>query len=188
MRIWCLSIIMIFCTLLTACGFHLRGTQPVPPAIRVMYLQSAQPYGEFEQILRQTLAGYGITLVDDPTQAPLTLDILSAAALPVSGVATSTLQTQQYSLTYQVNFQVVTQQGQIIVPNTAVTSTTTFTASVTQMLSANTYTQQFLSSLENDAGFRLVNILIATNNLTAIQKYEAQHPNEMQISTANATN
>ena len=56
------------------------------------------------------------------------------------------------------------------------------------MLSANTYTQQFLSSLENDAGFRLVNILIATNNLTAIQKYEAQHPNEMQISTANATN
>ncbi len=180
-----LTAIIIFCSLLAACGFHLRGTQPVPQAIRVMYLQSTQPYGPFEQILRQTLPGYGIRLTDDPTEAPLTLVILSAAALPVSGVATSTLQTQQYSLSYQVNFQVISQRGEIIIPNTAVVSTTTFTAGVTQMLSASTYTEQFLTGLEHDAAFRLVNRLIATNNLTLIEQYEMKHPNETQVRTVN---
>ncbi len=61
-------------SLLSACGWHLRGITPLPPEYRVMYLQS-QASNSFNQQLKLLLEFNGVVLTASAEDAPAILRI-----------------------------------------------------------------------------------------------------------------
>lgn len=169
------SLSFFLITTLTSCGFHLRGTQSraedTPQALRIIYLQSNSPYAQFENILRQNLRGYNIQTIDEPDHH-LILRIINYNLNQSTGSVSSNLQTRQYVVTFTVNFELLAPDGKVLLGPTSVTSMTTFTANLSQMLVAtNNITQQYSLGLYNDAAFRLSSRLVAEDTRKAIAAY-----------------
>jgi len=56
--------IMLSTIMLYGCGFHLRGSYPIPEALKIVHISPHQPYDPFQRALRQMLAGNGVQIVD----------------------------------------------------------------------------------------------------------------------------
>jgi LPS-assembly lipoprotein len=161
-----LSIISLFN--LTACSaFHLRGQNELPPALRVLYVQTDDPYGLFTATLRTTLRSSGVTLVDSPALAKVTLNV-SKPLLANRGVTIgSSNQTRIYSVSYSVNYVLTASDGKPILPAQTLTTSRTLTLSPNQLLESNNQ----LVLLEQEMQRELINQLF--NRLTSQQVAQA---------------
>ena len=164
--------ILFLIGLLANCGFHLRGSIPLPPQLETIYIQSDRPFGEFEQVLRQTLRTYKVNLATDVKQAPITLNIISAQLNQTAGAVSGNASMRQYTLNYIVTYNVLAKNGTIIIPTATVSSNTTFTSDMNKMMtSSSNTTAQYLPSLQRDAVSRMIDRLTSENSHTALQHY-----------------
>lgn len=132
-RIVCLFWLIMACCL-TSCGFQLRGSTPLSPALQELYIKTADPYGELTRYLREYLRMSGVHLAATPQEATTLLVILneqqSQQLLSVSG----TQQTRQYNLFLVVTFMVTDPKGVVLVPPQAVSEVRTLTTVSDQIL------------------------------------------------------
>jgi len=146
---------------LTACGFHLRGQNELPPALHTVYLQTDNPYGQFESTLKQTLISAGVVMVDSPRAAPVTLSI----SKPVLANSMSTLgasnQTRVYTVVYTVTFSLMNAQGKVLFPATPITSTRSLTLSANQLLDSNSQLTLLEQEMQRDVIDQLYNRLMS---------------------------
>jgi LPS-assembly lipoprotein len=166
------KILLFICLLnLTACGFHLRGTTATIPEsspIRVLYLQTPDPYGQLSRNLRQYLKMSGITLTKTPQEAKTILTILSEEEsqqlLSVSG----TQQTRQYNLVLTVTFELSDPKNNLLLVPQKARQSRTLTIQSNQVLagsneSANLYHQMrkaIVPSIVNRIASRAITSLL----------------------------
>lgn len=90
----------------SGCGWHLKGSEPLPAALTATYLQSADRHSEFDQALRRTLVASGSRLVDAPADATAVVrvrrDATGRRVLSVSSRNTP----QEYEVFYVVEYSV----------------------------------------------------------------------------------
>lgn len=90
-------IIILSLTLITSCGWHLRGVMPIPEQFKVLYLQS-QAGNSFNRQLKLQLEFNGVTLAStaEDTMAVLQIDPLEIDKRTLS--VASTGQVAEYEL------------------------------------------------------------------------------------------
>jgi LPS-assembly lipoprotein len=158
MKITSLKLFLIASLLLslTACGFHLRGHEPLPPQLRTLYLESSDPYGEFTKQLQQVFRSIGVTLVQTSQAAPVTLQILSEstgqqfAGQGVSGLVTT------YVLSANATYQLLDAHGGVVQAPQTVTTTRNYTVNSNQVLGD----LNVQSGLQDDMQRDLINQLL----------------------------
>lgn len=100
---------------LAGCGWHLKGTAPLPPALAATYLQSADRHSDFDRALRRTLEASGSRLVNGPREATAIVrvrrDATGRRVLSVSARNTP----QEYEVFYTVEYSVEV-GGQEVIP------------------------------------------------------------------------
>lgn len=97
--------VVLATTLLTGCGFQLRGTQVIPEASqKVSLILKKGTSAAFERSLKQTLTRSGIQLV---SPAPFTLNILTVRDHRRSITLDSRANTDEYELNFFVEFEVL---------------------------------------------------------------------------------
>ncbi len=108
---------------LTACGFHLRGSVEIPPYLKTLRLQDANPATRIAPELERSLQNEGVTITDDDAgQANAVLRLHSESfsrrvqAVDASGKA------QEYGLRYAVVFSVLGPDGTVWLSNANVSS------------------------------------------------------------------
>ncbi len=163
---------------LSSCGFHLRGHIKVPTALQRVFIQSKTPYNEFEQALTRNLRSYNITVVNSADKATTVINIISSKITQSAGAASADLQTRQYSLRYNISFQLLAPNQDIILPNLQAYSTTTFTAQLSQMVASSSTPEEYKTSLENEVVFRMINLLLSQDSQQTIQQYFAKQPRQ----------
>ena len=164
--------LLIIISLLVSCGFHFRGNTPVRKELRTLYIQSNMPFGQFEQVLRDTLADYKVKVATNKKQAPIILNIIDAHLNRTAGAISSNLQLRQYTLSYVATYQILSPAGAVIIPTQSVSATATFTADTNQMItSSNNVTDQYLPGLQRDTIFRMLSRLFSDDSHTALQHY-----------------
>jgi LPS-assembly lipoprotein len=100
--------------LLTACGFHLRGSVQLPPWLDEVALQDATPSTDILPELRQALEREGVRISDT---APLTLQLNSETfSKRVISVDTAG-RAKQYGLRYAVSFSLRHADGSVWLNN-----------------------------------------------------------------------
>lgn len=127
---------LVFAALLSAlagCGFHLRGTANLPPALQTVHVKGDDI--QMVQQLERILALSGATIVDNGADAA-TLELIrsdfgrEARTLSDIGSATS------YSLNYDVTYQVLDSTGEVLKRPTQVKQVRSLKFDANQLLQA----------------------------------------------------
>ena len=110
-------VLMSICVL-SACGFRLAGSEPLPAVMARPYLSLKDPYTDFSREFEHTLKTSGATLQSTREGATATVDItkdlVEQRTLAVSAKNIPT----EYELTYTVTFSVHGRDKQLLAPQT----------------------------------------------------------------------
>lgn len=102
--------------LLGACGFHLQGRKPLPPALRITLVQSKDAQSDFVQDLRKSLLASGSRLTTRSEEATATVRIVADDFTRRVLSVSATNQPAEYELTYTVRFSVSAADKEILAP------------------------------------------------------------------------
>jgi LPS-assembly lipoprotein len=110
-------VLMSICVL-SACGFRLAGSEPLPAVMARPYLSLKDPYTDFSREFEHTLKTSGATLQSAREGATATVDItkdlVEQRTLAVSAKNIPT----EYELTYTVTFSVHGRDKELLAPQT----------------------------------------------------------------------
>lgn len=142
--------VLLFAVLaLSACGFHLRRSARLPPAMARTHLV-VNGGGDLTRELASQLRLSGVTVEDEsgPDVAEL--------KVPVARFSTETLtvgnysRVREYAVRYHVEFSVADAQGHDLVPRQSVNMSREFTYDSRQTIGTETQTEALHRSLQTD--------------------------------------
>lgn len=100
---------------LAGCGFHPVGsTGSLPRAMRVTYVQSSEPYGHLENLLRRAIVSRGFEVTGNRRKASAELDILDTELTRRVLAVNSRSQPLEYGLHYTVRFRLLGANGETL--------------------------------------------------------------------------
>ncbi len=144
---------------LSACGFHLRKPQVFAPELQTMYMNTTTPNDPFVQTLNRVLMANNVDLVSDPKQAKSTLNLVSISTsntmMSTGGINVS----GSYQAYLTVVFNVVGQNGKMLIPSTSIQQSQNFMSNATQVLSGNTTATQLANQMQEALAQNIVNQL-----------------------------
>jgi LPS-assembly lipoprotein len=118
---------------LAACGFHLQGRQPLPPAFEYTYVDTRDEQTDFVQDLRKALIASGSQVIRTAGSSGATIkvheDELTERILSVSARNIPT----EYELTYRVEFS-VTAEGKTLIDQEEISATRDISFDEAQLL------------------------------------------------------
>jgi len=157
--------ILLLCTLLSGCGFHLQGEKQLAKPLRKMYLQTPDPYGYLARNLQQSLKMSHVQLVSSPEQADTILaidqDLNSQIFLSSSG----TNQTRQYNLKVTVIFSILDSKGRVLLPPQTLEETRTITVQSNRILGSSNEATLFYQQMRRSLAYAIMN-RIASKEVT----------------------
>ena len=146
-------------SLLSACGFHLRGAIDIPDWLNHIAIISNDGNKQLAQSLQAQLEGYKIQVSDDPAHAKYWLIINSSNLNQhIISIGAST-NPRQYQLIMTIEFLLQTREGQIIKPPRQVTVTRQLTVNNNRILGSNEEEEVLVSEMRQDAIIQIINRL-----------------------------
>ena len=127
------ALIALIALLLSACGFHLQGRQPLPEAFVYTYVDTRDEQTDFVQDLRKALIAANVNVIATKGSSGAVFkvleDELSERVLSVSARNIPT----EYELTYKVRFR-VTSGDKVLIDDEEIALTRDFSFDETQLL------------------------------------------------------
>ncbi|MGN2246366.1 LPS assembly lipoprotein LptE [Frateuria sp. GZRR35] len=141
---------LLLCTLaLSACGFHLRQSAALPTSMQRMHL-TVSGAGSLQRDLARALEDSGVTIEDQGGEGIAELKIPVAAfstdTLSVSGGARVT----EYSVHYQVRFEVDDSNGQSLVAQQRIDMSRDFSYDALNTVGTDAQVEEIRRSLNDD--------------------------------------
>lgn len=147
-RVFKASLLLMSTVTLAACGFHLRQSVALPPAMQHVHVTSGNP--NLGRGIERALAASGIVVEDHkgPDVAELTIPVaqFSTDTLTVSGAARVT----EYTVRYQVQFEVHDGTGQPLVPHQRIDMQKNFSYDATNTIGTTAQVDAIQSALNDD--------------------------------------
>lgn len=111
-----LTILFLFASLLTGCGFHLRGNVDLPANYQRMAIEGVSEYSSLGLDLKRSLQANGVEVVEAAgAQVILRLSKVSYQRRLLS-VSAASGKTAEYELHYSLTMSVHDRQGKVLVP------------------------------------------------------------------------
>jgi LPS-assembly lipoprotein len=103
---------------LTACGFRLAGSDPLPGVLARPYMSLRDPYTDFSREFEHQLKSSGATLQAESATATATIDVTNDVVVRRTlSVSAQNIPTE-YELTYTVTFNVHGTDKELLTPQT----------------------------------------------------------------------
>lgn len=145
---------------LTACGFHLVGTEPLPQGLQVLALDSNTPYDPFMAELRSNLLSRHVKIVSS-AQAPYTLHVQNISLTTEETSVAASQYTRQYQVTYSVMFSITDKKGKVIVSPFNISAGQPVTMFNNQLLTNTNQVQEIQQTLKRQVMMQLFDHLQA---------------------------
>ncbi|HYW76158.1 MAG TPA: LPS assembly lipoprotein LptE [Gammaproteobacteria bacterium] len=118
LRRWITATLPVF-LLLGGCGFHLVGTvRHLPPAMAHTCIQSGEPYGHLENLLRNAIRAHGDQVTETCTRGSAVLAIIGHSVKRRVLAVNAQGHPLEYAIYYQVSFRLDDKQGKTLLPET----------------------------------------------------------------------
>jgi LPS-assembly lipoprotein len=154
------SFILVAATLLVAaCGFHLRGTAPLP--FTSLYIQAPVTSQLAVQLKRAVRATDGTRVADTPGEAQVILQIMSELQEKQILSLTGGGRVSEYQLRYRVAFRLTDVKNREHIPASEIVLKRDFSYADDQMLAKEHEENQLYRDMRNDAVQQLVRRLQA---------------------------
>ncbi len=100
------ALLPLLVLLASGCGFHLEGRSPLPPALKVPFVEARERQTDFVQALRQALIISGARITDESNEASAVVHVLDDALEERVLAVSATNLPREYELTYRVRVSV----------------------------------------------------------------------------------
>lgn len=127
-------LLLLVGSLLTSCGFKLRGKTELPPQMARTELQIQPKYGDLAREVRHILRAQGVTLVDGPSADAAKMRFSENRIDQDVASISAGARIREFDLTYHVTFDVVDAGGNVLVPEQALSLTRNLTYDESQGL------------------------------------------------------
>jgi len=144
-------------TLLSACGFHLRGIGDFPTWLRpkVAIILENETH-DWEAQLKPLLSAGDIKVTSDPKQASYWL-IIEKEKLDQNIASVSSSSTpRQFQLRYSVTFRLETDQGKILIPSRSVVVNRPLTINNERILGSRNEAEKLKLEMKHDAAIQII--------------------------------
>ncbi|MDH5185091.1 MAG: LPS assembly lipoprotein LptE [Gammaproteobacteria bacterium] len=132
--------------LLSACGFHLRGTVVLPASMANTYVDGER-YPDLTRALRDQLQGSNVRLVESASNATARIRLLSATRSRRILSVDANGQANAYELIYQVSFELLDAEGGILLPSQSLVRSRDLNVSGDNLLGKSSEEEQIYDSL-----------------------------------------
>ena len=102
----------------SACGFRLAGSDPLPAAMAHPYLSLKDPYTDFSREFEHRLKSAGARLQPSREGATATIDVTKDVVQQVTLAVSATNIPTEYEITYTITFAVQGPDKQLLAPQT----------------------------------------------------------------------
>jgi len=147
-RVFKASLLLMSTLSLAACGFHLRQSVALPPSMQHVHVTSSNT--NLQRGLERSLAVSGIVVEDhkgtDVAELNIPVAQFSTDTLTVSGAARVT----EYTVRYQVQFEVHDGAGQPLVPRQRIDMQRNFSYDATNTIGTTAQVDAIQSALNDD--------------------------------------
>jgi len=148
-RVFKASLLLLSALALTACGFHLRQSAALPPAMQHMHV-TVSGNNDLQRGLARALTASGVTVEDHAgngvAELIVPVAVFSTDTLTVSGQARVT----EYTVRYQVQFEVHDGAGQPLVPHQRIDMQREFSYDATNTIGTTAQVDAIHGSLNDD--------------------------------------
>lgn len=121
-RFFCLAITgLLLTTLVTSCGWHLRGTGTVDNVSSV-HISSQGRFGSFYEALSRSLQANDITVVENATDAQYNIVILDQKYSRKTASVSVTVRVSEYQLTEEVTIMILAANGRPLLQRTTLST------------------------------------------------------------------
>jgi LPS-assembly lipoprotein len=150
---------LVLLSLLSACGFKLRGTVEIPPELNPMYLQGGA--GALNRAILQRLEYSEVRLAPRPQDARITVRILNESRSSRVIAVDRDGKVLASELHYRVNFDAVGQDGKELVPAQNLDLVRTYENPDVEVLGKQLEADLIYEDLAQDAADRILDRLRA---------------------------
>jgi LPS-assembly lipoprotein len=147
-------------TIITSCGFQLRGTETSPAWLKKgIAIVPEKATHDWKALLTPPLEASHIRVIDNPKKAPYWL-IIKKEDLKRNLVSVSSSTTpRQYQLIYTVWFSLQTAKGHVILPPTSVFVTRPLTINNDRVLGSRNEGEKLKTEMKRDAALKIIEFL-----------------------------
>jgi len=148
-RLFQASLLLISVLAMAACGFHLRESAALPPTLQRIHLNVAGG-GEFPRMLSRALETSGVTVEDDSGPGIAELRVPTAAFGTDSLTNGGYVRITEYSVHYQVQFDVTGPDGKLLIPLQHINMSREYSYDATNTVGNASQVQEIQHSLNSD--------------------------------------
>jgi LPS-assembly lipoprotein len=150
-RLFQASLLLVSALALAACGFHLRQSAALPPAMKRVHLNVSGGVGSnLQRELARVLQVSGVTIEDESGHGIAELNVPTAAfgteTLTLGGYSLIT----EYAVHYQVRFDLIDPEGKTLVPLQSISMSREYSYDATQTIGNASEVQEIQGSLTSD--------------------------------------
>jgi LPS-assembly lipoprotein len=121
---------------LSGCGFHLQGREPLPAVVKAPYVQTSDRQSEFALSLQRAMISSGARPVSEKDKASVVVNILKDDVVRRTLSVSAQNQPDEYELTYTVRFSVTAGDKELLGP-TDISNVRSFAFSEQLLLAKN---------------------------------------------------
>ncbi len=155
-RSFAILILIVFMSILSACGFHLRGMSDIPRWLDNVAIIVETGHRDLEAFLKINLEAYQIRVSQNPTEARYWIIIeQDNEDEHITSVSSSTTP-RQYQMTYRVRYKFQEAQGREIVPSSNVVVTRQITINNDRILGSNDEENILKKEMRRDAAIQIL--------------------------------
>lgn len=151
--------------LMAGCGFHLRSQVEWPPELRVVSVQSQQgigmPPGALNRRLRLALAGSGVAVTSDPTQATAILTILSESSGRRTVAADRLDIKREHFVVYSAAYELKLANGKVLIPAEGISANRVLLFDENRVLGFENAQESLVDNMVDDLAWQIVRRLQA---------------------------
>jgi len=127
---------VVLALVLSGCGFHLQGREPLPEVVRTPYVQTSDRQSEFALSLQRAMISSGARPVAQKDKASVVVNILKDDVVRRTLSVSAQNQPDEYELTYTVRFSVTSGDKELL-PPTDISNVRSFAFSEQLLLAKN---------------------------------------------------
>lgn len=109
---------IIILSLVSGCGFHLRGSQGVGLSIERIHVSGTNAYGDFVRELKRSLQSGGTEVVEASGDAPFSLRVMGENTTRRAVATTTDITVSEYELRMEVDFELLGTGGESLIEPT----------------------------------------------------------------------
>jgi LPS-assembly lipoprotein len=143
-------LLVVIAGMLAGCGFHLRGSDALPPSMAVVYIKYKQPYSTLVDDFSAALKIHDVRVTQERSEATAILNILdNSIETRVLSVNTAG-KVLEYEMLQTIRFSVVTAGNETLVPEQTVTMNRDYVFSSTGVLGSRRESKVVRANLQSN--------------------------------------